>query len=105
MNDWYVYILELSNGSLYTGITNDVHKRMKTHSEGKGSKCVRSFLPFILVYLEKVKNRSIASKREIEIKNLKKLKKLLLCSGENLASDDEWNLYKKEGNDLNGCSN
>jgi putative endonuclease len=77
---WFVYILQLSNGNYYTGITNDIEKRMKAHNKGLGSKYVRSNLPFKLVYLEKAENRSIASKREIEIKKLSRKDKVLLVN-------------------------
>lgn len=98
MNTWYVYMLRLSNDSYYTGITNNVDARMKTHNEGKGSKCVRSFLPFRLVYLEKAGSRSAATKREIEIKKMKRFRKLVLAANkDNLAWNDEWkHLSKKE---------
>jgi putative endonuclease len=79
---WIVYILELSNGKYYTGITNDLEERLKQHSAGKGSKIVKSFLPFKLIYTEKTINRSTASKREIEIKKLsrKEKERLVKCN-------------------------
>ena len=99
MKTWYVYILELSNGFYYTGITNDVCARMKAHSIGKGSKYVRSFLPFCLIYLEKSKDRSCATKREIKIKKFSKRCKIKLCSDKNnLATDGEWAIYTKGAN-------
>ena len=83
-NTWYVYMLQLDNRSLYTGITNDVDNRMKLHNEGKGSKYVRAFLPFKLVYVEKIKGgRSEAQKREREIKKSGKMKKFLILSSPN----------------------
>ncbi|MFW6083228.1 MAG: GIY-YIG nuclease family protein [Thermoplasmatota archaeon] len=76
MNDmWFVYILRLSDDSLYTGITNDLEKRLEAHREGNGSKYVRSRLPLELVYCETVENRSEATKREMEIKDLSKEEK------------------------------
>jgi len=91
---WYVYMIELSNGAYYTGITNDVHNRMKLHKEGRGSKYVRSFLPFRLVYLEEAGGRSEATKREIEIKRWRKIKKLgQMASPNNLAWNKEWRKY------------
>lgn len=68
---WYIYMLKLSNGAYYTGISNNVPKRLKTHEKGKGSKYVRSYLPFKLVYTEKVGSLSEAAKREKAIKRLK----------------------------------
>jgi len=65
---WIVYMVRLSNGSLYTGITNNLERRLKTHADGKGSKYVRSHLPFELVYKEIVADQSAALIREAEIK-------------------------------------
>lgn len=80
---WIVYILELNNKSLYTGITNDLVARLKKHETGKGSKYVRSHLPFRLVYSEEATDRSQASKRENQIKKLSRAKKLdLIHKGE-----------------------
>jgi len=75
ISEWVVYILELSNGNYYTGITNNLEKRLKRHINGKGSKIVRSYLPFKLIYTEKAKNRSEASKRESTIKRLSRKEK------------------------------
>ncbi len=72
---WKLYILRLSDDSLYTGITKDLEKRLKKHREGKGSKYVRSNLPLELVYTEKHRDRSSASKREAEIKKWSKKEK------------------------------
>lgn len=65
---YFVYILQCSDSSLYTGITTDINKRINVHNSGKGSKYVFSHKPFKLVYKEKLGNRSEASKRESEIK-------------------------------------
>lgn len=75
---YFLYILECNDKSLYTGITNDLDKRLSTHLNGKGSKYVRSRLPFELKYTEEFETKSEALKREIEIKKLNKLKKLKL---------------------------
>lgn len=72
---WFVYMLLLKNNTLYTGITNDVLRRMKTHLKGKGSKYVKAHTPFTLVYAETAKNRSAASKREYAIKQLSREQK------------------------------
>lgn len=90
MSEWYVYIIQLSNSSYYTGCTKDIDNRMRLHREGKGSKYVRSFLPFNLVYLEKVVNKSIALKREIEIKKMsRKDKKFILLHEKNLIRGEK----------------
>lgn len=75
---WVVYMLKLKNGSLYTGITNNLENRLKVHAEGKGSKYVRSHLPFELVYIENMDNQSEALIRESEIKGRGRAYKLEL---------------------------
>lgn len=72
---WILYILELADGSLYTGITNDIDARLQAHASGKGSKYVRSRLPFKLVYSEPHPDRSAASKREAEVKGFSHVEK------------------------------
>ncbi len=72
---WQLYILRLRDNSLYTGITKDLKRRLKQHEEGKGSKYVKSRLPLTLMHTEKYENRSSASKREYEIKQLSKWEK------------------------------
>ena len=78
---WAVYVLELSNGHYYTGITNDLDKRLKAHRTGKGSKCVRAHLPFVLVFTEKYSTKSVALKREAEIKKFSHYQKSVLIGG------------------------
>jgi putative endonuclease len=78
---WYVYILELSNKAYYTGITNNLDRRLKTHSDGKGSKYVRAHLPLTLVYKESCDSKSIALRREAAIKRLNHNKKKELIGG------------------------
>jgi predicted GIY-YIG superfamily endonuclease len=72
---WLVYILRCSDGSLYTGITNDLPKRLKAHAAGKASKFTRSRLPVKLVYSEPQKSKSAALKREAAIKRLRRVEK------------------------------
>lgn len=73
-----LYILKCSDNSLYTGIAKDLDGRLESHKNGTGSKYVRAHLPFTLVYEEKHKNRSSASKREAEIKKMTKKNKEFL---------------------------
>ena len=73
---YYVYVLRCADDSLYTGVTNDLEKRMKAHKEGKGSKYVRSRLPFTLIYSERKRNKIYACKRESEIKSWPRSKKI-----------------------------
>jgi predicted GIY-YIG superfamily endonuclease len=65
-----VYMLRCNDGSLYTGCTNDLDARLKTHNQGKGAKYTRSRLPCDLVYQEPCSNRSHAARREYAIKKL-----------------------------------
>jgi len=77
---YWVYILRCSDGSLYTGSTNSVERRLSEHNSGRGSKYTRSRLPVVLCYLEKSRDRSGALRREAEIKKLSRSQKLLLCA-------------------------
>ena len=75
-DDWVVYMIELSDRSYYTGITNNLERRLKAHRKGKGSKYVKSRLPILeLLYLEPVANKSKALKRESVIKKMTRRKK------------------------------
>lgn len=67
---WKLYILRCGDGSLYTGITTDVEKRLEAHRSGKGAKYTRGRGPLELVYSEECGDHSAALKREIEIKAL-----------------------------------
>lgn len=73
---WFVYILECCDGSFYTGTTNDIDKRMKTHAEGKGSKYVRQKKFRKLLASKECLNQSDACKAECIIKKLPKYEKL-----------------------------
>jgi|APSaa5957512535_1039671.scaffolds.fasta_scaffold12644_4 putative endonuclease len=75
-DDWYVYILQCQNNSLYTGVTNDLHKRMKTHRTGKGSKYVKAKGFKQLLKFKKCKHKSDAHKKEYQIKQLPTSQKL-----------------------------
>ncbi|MBW6410447.1 GIY-YIG nuclease family protein [Clostridium weizhouense] len=74
----YVYIVECSDGTFYTGWTVDLEKRIKTHSSGKGAKYTRGRGPVKLLYYEKFNNKSDAMKRECEIKKLNRKQKEIL---------------------------
>lgn len=65
-----LYILLCRDNTLYTGITTDLERRFKEHKEGKGSKYTRARKVKKIVYTEKLKNKSAALKRELEIKKL-----------------------------------
>ena len=75
---WYLYILQCGDGSLYTGITTDVEKRLESHRSGKGAKYTRGRSPLALKYREACGTHSDALKRELEIKHLSREEKLAL---------------------------
>ena len=75
---WYLYILQCGDGSLYTGITTDVEKRLEAHRSGKGAKYTRGRAPLALKYWEACGTHSDALKRELEIKHLSREEKLAL---------------------------
>ena len=79
-NTWHIYILRCRDGSLYTGITTDVEKRLEAHRSGKGAKYTRGRGPLELVYREECGTHSDALKREIEIKRLTREQKQALIS-------------------------
>ena len=79
---WSVYIILCTDDSLYTGITNNVEQRFNAHLNQRGAKYFRGHTPKNLVYVETGHNRSTASKRECEIKRLKRADKVLLVSSE-----------------------
>jgi len=79
---WYVYILECSDGTLYTGITTDLDRRLQTHNNGKGAKYTRVRLPVVLRASFEAADRSSASKEEYRIKQLPKKEKLKLINNE-----------------------
>ena len=78
---WYVYMLRCGDGSLYTGYTDDVDRRLKTHQSGKGAKYTRSRLPVTLAYQESLPDKSSALRREAAIKRLTRQQKLDLIAG------------------------
>ena len=71
-DSWYVYILKMADGSLYTGATNNFKQRLKKHGSGKGSKYVRAKLPIKEVSVGIAMTKSEALKKEYAIKQLKK---------------------------------
>ena len=73
-----VYILRCSDGTLYTGWTNDLEKRMKSHAAGKGGKYTRARLPVELVYTERFETAREARSREWHLKQLTRAQKLRL---------------------------
>ncbi len=80
MSNWTLYIIKCRDGSLYTGITTDLAKRLKRHNEGKAAKYTRGRRPVKLVHSELFDNVSLARKREIEIHSFPRKKKLKLTA-------------------------
>ena len=82
MSDWTLYILSCGDGSLYTGITNDLDRRLEAHSSGNGAKYTRGRGPLEVIYTEQLADRSAASKRERTIKKLSRQEKLALTTSQ-----------------------
>lgn len=76
----YTYILLCSDGTFYTGWTNDLERRLKAHNSGKGGKYTRVRLPVELVYFEEFEDKIEAQKREYAIKQLKRSEKEALVN-------------------------
>ena len=72
---WYVYILECSDGTLYTGATNDVARRLDAHNAGKGAKYTKGRGPLRLVYTEECISCSHALRREHAVKKMTRSEK------------------------------
>ena len=77
---WYLYILRCGDGSLYTGITTDVQRRLAEHRSGKGAKYTRGRGPLELQYQEECGTHSDALKRELAVKALPRQEKELLVA-------------------------
>ena len=83
-------MVKCNDNSVYTGISNNLKKRLDTHAKGNGSKYVRARLPIKLIYFEECQSRSKAIKREIEIKKLDKKNKELLVKLYNKKKELSW---------------
>ena len=77
---WHIYIIECSDGSLYTGVTNNLDKRITAHNAGRGAKYTKSRRPVHLRYSETARDRKQASQREHVIKSLQKSAKISLIA-------------------------
>ncbi len=80
------YIVQCADGTLYTGWTNDLAKRLAAHNAGKGAKYTRSRLPVVLVYAEAQPDKISAMRREYRIKRMTREEKLLLIEGAGIQS-------------------
>ena len=77
---WYLYILQCGDGTLYTGITTDVQRRLTAHRTGQGAKYTRGRGPLELVYQEECGDHTQALRRELEVKHLTRIEKeQLIC--------------------------
>lgn len=88
---YFVYMLLCSDGSYYTGITNDLDKRWAAHMSGGGAKYTRSHPPVKLVYREEFPDRGSALKRELELKKLTHNQKLALLLHPGFEMPDQSN--------------
>jgi putative endonuclease len=77
---WHVYLLRCGDGSLYTGATNDLARRLSRHAAGQGARYTRSRLPVVLVHSERARDRGAALRREAAIKRLTRPAKLELVA-------------------------
>ena len=75
---WFVYILNCADGTLYTGITNDIDRRIKAHNAGTASKYTRVRRPVSIVYSEEVETKGDALRRELQIKRLTRSEKMAI---------------------------
>ena len=79
---WHIYIIQCKDSKLYTGITNDLNRRLAEHNSGHGGRFTKFRKPVKLVYCQEVPNRSEALKREAEIKKLSRSEKVDLVRKE-----------------------
>ncbi|WP_275098588.1 GIY-YIG nuclease family protein [Sedimenticola hydrogenitrophicus] len=81
MRNWFIYILRCGDGTLYTGVTTDVERRLHEHNHGpRGAKYTRARRPLVLAYQEAAESRSAACRREWEIRQLSAAEKRRLIS-------------------------
>ena len=81
MTGWQVYMVRCVDGSYYTGITNDLERRLLAHNDGRGAKYTRGRAPVELCYQEPAESRAAALKREVAIKRLPLAAKRRLAEG------------------------
>lgn len=91
----YVYILKCRDGSLYTGWTNDLERRLREHNAGKGAKYTKSRRPVVLVYFEEFVTKEEAMSREYAIKRLRRKEKRKLV-------ESDGNPVKKSAEEVSG---
>ena len=79
---WFIYILRCGNGDLYTGITNDLERRLEQHQSGRGGWFTKTTPPVELVYHEVYDSEDETRHREVQLKGWSRRKKLALISGD-----------------------
>ncbi len=87
MARFWVYILRCADGTLYTGITSNLEKRISRHNSGRASKYTRARVPVRLAYAEAAAGKGEALRREVSIKKMSRGRKLLLCSSYSASSE------------------
>ncbi len=92
----YTYILQCGDGSLYTGWTNDMKKRLAAHRSGHGAKYTRGRTPLTLVYLETFETKQEAMSREAQIKHLNRDEKLMLIRDRDEEMKKKIQVYSEE---------
>jgi len=75
----FVYLLRCADGTIYTGWTLDVARRVKTHQQGRGARYTRTRRPVTLIYHERLPSRRAAMRREVAIKRMPRARKLALA--------------------------
>ena len=85
---WYVYMLRCRGDTIYTGITDDVERRLAAHRAGRGAKYTRGRGPLELVFVEQQWDKPAALRREYQIKHLTREEKERLCA--------DWNAEKAD---------
>jgi putative endonuclease len=73
---WFIYLLECQDGTWYTGITNDLEKRLESHNAGLGAKYTRGRGPVKLIEFKEMANHSEALRAEYQVKKLPRPKKI-----------------------------
>ena len=74
-SSWSVYLLRCRDGSLYTGVTTDLERRLRMHHAGRGARYTRGRGPFVVVHVEEIGSRGDALRRELAIKRLRAAEK------------------------------
>ena len=86
---YFCYMVECSDGSLYTGLTTDPDRRTRQHNQGRGARYTRMHRPVKLVYVEEVGDRKAAMQRELQIKRMKHTQKIrLIQTNAEVPADD-----------------